>query len=235
MRTLKQPLSTSARWQSWRSHDPRRQSHHARGVGSRRSSWSVINDDEPDETHTANSGDDYCCSAHRFGDLWQVSATLALRRSRLASAPRTPTSPPPSAPRGTCCSSCERRRPVKIATDLPAPRDVTTAEMTEATAEGRAVREAQLRVEAAAIRSDTGDGMVYSVPRPGRHHDVIRHMRAHGYEGGVQGGLQGFVLSDGRFVMRKAALQVARKAGQLLERAPTAGSWAHGLFSEDVW
>lgn len=90
---------------------------------------------------------------------------------------------------------------------------------------------AVLRVDCAAIR--TPDGNVFWVDQPGRHHDVIRVMREAGYEGPVGGDLQGFMLSDGRFVMRKAALRVAIKAGQV-ERDKCHAP-AVGLFSEDVW
>ena len=88
-----------------------------------------------------------------------------------------------------------------------------------------------LRVEKAAIR--TNEGQVFSVDPPMRHHDVIRVIRESGYDGPVGGDRQGFVLSNGRFVMRKAALRVAIKAGQVQRgkcHAP-----AVGLFSEDVW
>ena len=89
---------------------------------------------------------------------------------------------------------------------------------------------ADLRIECAAIKGD--DGKVYSVPRPGRHHDVIHKMREEGYAGLVSGDRQGFLLSDGRFTWRKPALHIATRAEQLI-REPTAP--AHGLFSEDVW
>jgi hypothetical protein len=96
-----------------------------------------------------------------------------------------------------------------------------------------------MRVERAAILLTTGE--IVSVPPPGRHGDCIRvaaearcwdtpdntwHSRL------IQE--QGFVLSDGTFVMRKAAWRIAKEAGQLLPRAPTDG---HGgrLYSEDVW
>lgn len=87
-----------------------------------------------------------------------------------------------------------------------------------------------LRVECAAIRAD--DGVIYSLPRPARHHDVIQHAREKGYTGLVSGDRQGFLLSDGRFAWRRPALHVATRAEQLI-RKPTAP--AHGLFSEDVW
>jgi hypothetical protein len=87
-----------------------------------------------------------------------------------------------------------------------------------------------LRVVAAAIRVDSGT--IYSVPKPGRHHDVYRHMREQGEMGSGVGHRQGFILSDGSFVSRADALEIARRAGQLI-REPTGPST--GLFSEDVW
>jgi hypothetical protein len=75
-------------------------------------------------------------------------------------------------------------------------------------------------------------GKVYQLPRPARHHDVIRHMREAGIDAGdIAIGEQGFVSTEGRFLHRFAAQRVAREAGQIIrETAP-----AHGLFSEDVW
>lgn len=86
-----------------------------------------------------------------------------------------------------------------------------------------------LLVVAAAIKS-AEDGIVYSVPAPGRHHNVIHMLAQAGFKPPVLGE-QGFLLSDGRFATRTAAKYVARKAGQLLERA----SELKQLFSEDVW
>lgn len=84
------------------------------------------------------------------------------------------------------------------------------------------------RVVAAAILSLATDE-VFSVPQPGRHHDVIRLMGAKFN----QSDEQGFILSDGRFVMRKAALSIAYRTGQLPEGGGVAPQ--HGLFSEDLW
>lgn len=90
----------------------------------------------------------------------------------------------------------------------------------------------RLRVVAAALR--VRGGLVLSVPQPGRHHHIIHAMRALGAEAPYEGA-QGFLLSDGSFADRHHAADVARAAGQLLDRAPTAGGWHAGLFSEDVW
>ena len=85
-----------------------------------------------------------------------------------------------------------------------------------------------LTVESAAILLD---GKVYSVPRPGRHHDVIRLMRDQGVTEPQTGAWeQGFVLSDGRFARRKPAGLIAKKAGQIV-----ALKWPPSLYSEDLW
>lgn len=74
------------------------------------------------------------------------------------------------------------------------------------------------------------DGTIYSVPRPGRHHDVIRLMADTGCKTPVTG-KQGFVLSDGFFADRRFAAEVAIRAGQVkaLSFQP------YDLFSEDLW
>ena len=92
-----------------------------------------------------------------------------------------------------------------------------------------------LTVACAAIKRQ--DGSIWFVERPQRHHDVIRLMaKTLGWSPGelrvTYDATQGFLLSDGRFVNRKAAKLVAIKAGQLL---PRANAHSTELFSEDVW
>lgn len=72
--------------------------------------------------------------------------------------------------------------------------------------------------------------VVYIVPRPGRHHDVLRAMPE---DVAVNSHIddQGFVTSAGRFVDRKEAAAIARAANQLI-REPTPRDM---LTSEDVW
>lgn len=89
---------------------------------------------------------------------------------------------------------------------------------------------APLRIVRAAIRDNLGG--VWSVPIPGRHHDVIREMREAGYKGPVSGrDQQGFLLNDGRFIRRKAAYRIAKRAGQLLQEEPIGAD----VTSEDLW
>lgn len=88
---------------------------------------------------------------------------------------------------------------------------------------------AELRVVAAAIIGY--DGKPYSLPPPARHHDCIAYMHFELGHPRPISGVQGFMLSDGRFARRKAARIVAKRANQLLERA----SKGDTLYSEDVW
>ncbi len=93
------------------------------------------------------------------------------------------------------------------------------------------------RIEAAAISLD---GVVWSVPRPGRHHDVIQHVLRKRPELDFVGGAQGFVTSTGRFVGRYEAKDIARAADQIIasEIGPGGVPFKRQypeLFSEDVW
>jgi hypothetical protein len=82
-------------------------------------------------------------------------------------------------------------------------------------------------ITCAALRRDF---LIVSLPRPTRHHDVIRELDAV-RDGAAHGAEQGFITSTGRFVDRKQALAIATAAGQITTK--------HGnpdeLYSEDVW
>lgn len=84
------------------------------------------------------------------------------------------------------------------------------------------------RIERAAIRHD---GNVYSVPRPGRHHNVIWEMVGLGGFSARDMHDQGFVTSAGRYVDREDGLRLALAAKQITLK--------HGnpreLYSEDLW
>lgn len=83
------------------------------------------------------------------------------------------------------------------------------------------------------------DNVIYALPAPNRHHNIINKLK-------IQPGMdeQGFLLSDGRFVMRKAAKVLAEANGQYLTDEQYAakhkqelGNRYRGdmLFSEDLW
>ena len=85
-------------------------------------------------------------------------------------------------------------------------------------------------IEKAAIQ--IGD-VVWSVKRPGRHHDVVAHfLRERPMHNTIPTNhVQGFVTSTGRFVGREEACVIASIAGQITEKTQPADQ----LFSEDVW
>lgn len=75
-------------------------------------------------------------------------------------------------------------------------------------------------------------GEIHQLPRPNRHHNVIREIaKKNGV--GIQGrDVQGFITNTGRFVNRSTALAIALKAGQVLD---VNNIRAGRLFSEDLW
>lgn len=88
------------------------------------------------------------------------------------------------------------------------------------------IRKQELKVVRAAIRDK--NGVVYSVPVPGRHHNVIALMREKGVSH-LRIDKQGFILSNGAFATRDEALVVARNANQV--EKIIGGT----LTSEDLW
>lgn len=77
-------------------------------------------------------------------------------------------------------------------------------------------------------------GKVYSLPKPNRHHDVIRmivetqgvsHVDARDED-------QGFLDADGRYLTRRQALYNAQVNNQLKPNEPIRMGQ---LFSENVW
>jgi hypothetical protein len=72
------------------------------------------------------------------------------------------------------------------------------------------------------------DGTIVSLPKPFRHHHVIREINDGAL---VSRAVQGFVDDAGRFLDREDALDAARRSGQM--------EWKKGglpqLFSEDLW
>ena len=84
-----------------------------------------------------------------------------------------------------------------------------------------------LTVETAAILLDD---VIHTLPRPARHHDIIRKLAAEGHPTPIQG-VQGFVLSDGQFATRKVARLVAKRAGQVPKSPTPPGPFT----SEELW
>lgn len=90
------------------------------------------------------------------------------------------------------------------------------------------------RIVAAALK--IGE-VVYSVPRPGRHHTIMhalaRSDERHWLEHGLGREEQGFLTSEGRFVDRMEAALIAVSAGQA--KASEVSIRGNQLFSEEVW
>lgn len=74
------------------------------------------------------------------------------------------------------------------------------------------------------------NGIIYSLPRPFRHHDVMKVIWLESGSSKIDGE-QGFVTSDGRFVTREEARVIAEEAGQLLDCARDSDI----LLSEELW
>jgi hypothetical protein len=71
---------------------------------------------------------------------------------------------------------------------------------------------------------------VSTVLKPGRHKDIIAHLTRHGFNAAAVGpGNQGFVTSEGRFVDRREAKEIALAAGQISD------IYGDELHSEHVW
>lgn len=75
------------------------------------------------------------------------------------------------------------------------------------------------------------EGHVFSLPRPARHHDIIRLIHERTGQP-VRGEEQGFLDDRGRFLRRKPAARVAVVCGQVKPEALLSSGM---LFSEDLW
>lgn len=75
------------------------------------------------------------------------------------------------------------------------------------------------------------NGVIHSIPQPGRHHHIIDKMAVNGMRPD-QMVTQGFLTSTGRYVDRFEGMKTAQKSGQLNGKSPTIH---HELFSEDIW
>lgn len=74
------------------------------------------------------------------------------------------------------------------------------------------------------------DNRIWQLPRPKRHHDVMRSI------GGMFGPhIEGFISSTGEFVNRTEAMRIAVAAGQLRRRSGPEYYQGPELYSEDLW
>jgi aryl-alcohol dehydrogenase-like predicted oxidoreductase len=74
-------------------------------------------------------------------------------------------------------------------------------------------------------------GLTFSVPAPGRHHNVIHAMADAGIPMAARSpAVQGFLTNRGRWVDRKEGAAIAIAGGQI-----PALRWPPDLYSEDLW
>lgn len=87
-----------------------------------------------------------------------------------------------------------------------------------------------MKIVSCAIRTVV-DGVIHSLPRPARHHHILHAMI------GLDRSLseQGFVTSDGTFVDRPTAMEIALAAAQVKRRKGLTDYDGPELFSEDLW
>jgi hypothetical protein len=77
-------------------------------------------------------------------------------------------------------------------------------------------------------------GAVYSLPKPNRHHDVIRGIVEATGVASVDSldEDQDFLDAAGRYLTRRQALRVAQANGQMRNDRPV---WNDELYSENLW
>lgn len=75
------------------------------------------------------------------------------------------------------------------------------------------------------------EGRTYSLPKPYRHHDVIRQIYEVTGKGMYGPDIQGFLDHNGTFLNRKQALEVAISCEQLIDENIISGR----LYSENLW
>jgi len=73
------------------------------------------------------------------------------------------------------------------------------------------------------------NGVIYTLPRPARHVDVIKHMAQRGLTS--VDGVQGFLDIKGNFLAREEAATRALSCGQVKELK----FQPNKLFSEELW
>jgi hypothetical protein len=98
-------------------------------------------------------------------------------------------------------------------------------------------------IVSAALKSPTG--LIYSVPKPGRHHTVILKMKEVGLPRSESANSeQGFLTDTGEFMTREQAAAHVLEVKQIILNRGSNGiidgerdtlNWPPSLFSEDLW
>lgn len=79
------------------------------------------------------------------------------------------------------------------------------------------------------------DGEMYELPRPNRHHNVIRLIKETNGVGIKGPDVQGFVLDNGDFINRRDGMELAKLNGQLNRKQGAEFYQGPDLYSEDLW
>ena len=79
------------------------------------------------------------------------------------------------------------------------------------------------------------EGVVHSLPKPNRHHNVIRMIASQNGVGIRGPDVQGFVTNHNRFLNRREAYELAVQNKQLARREGPQFYQGNELYSEDLW
>lgn len=79
------------------------------------------------------------------------------------------------------------------------------------------------------------DGVTFRMPRPARHHDVIRMIASLNAVGIAGPDVQGFITNHNRFLNRTDAFDLAVQSGQLDPESDARNRKRKALYSEDLW
>lgn len=75
-------------------------------------------------------------------------------------------------------------------------------------------------------------GEIYTLPKPARHHDIIRHICEKTGEESIGENIQGFLDDKGRFASRTAAMFIVKINNQPMREGVIV---LRELYSENLW
>lgn len=77
--------------------------------------------------------------------------------------------------------------------------------------------------------------IVFSLPAPNRHHNVIHYIGENSGDQFIEKGIQGFITNHGEFLNRKEAMALAKANDQLNRISGEQYYQGPELYSEDLW
>lgn len=90
-----------------------------------------------------------------------------------------------------------------------------------------------MSIEITHVAVKLANGTIYSMPRPNRHHNVIRHMSQDKVD--YKNNKEGFLDDQGNFLDRYEAYNLAVSTGQINRRKGEQFYQGPELYSEDIW